>query len=292
MSLNRTFKLNSGHFIPAVGLGTWRSEPNQAGNAVQVALDAGYKHIDCAWVYENEPEIGKVFENMKNRNQVFITSKLWNRFHGKENVTKAITETLTDLKLDYLDLYLIHWPITQDPITKVNRIDSASIKETWQEMEKLVDQGKVKSIGVSNFTVSRLKEVLSYCRIKPAVNQVELHPYLPQNELLQFCKENGIHLTGYSPLGSKPGPDSVLNDPVVEEIAKKHQKTNAQVLISWAIQRGTSVIPKSVTPERIVSNFQDFLLPDDDFNRVNELHKTKSKRYVDSLWAKVDVFAE
>jgi diketogulonate reductase-like aldo/keto reductase len=293
MALNRTFKLNNGYTIPALGLGTWRSEVGQAANAVKVALDAGYKHIDCAYIYQNEHEIGQVFEKLPNRESIFITSKLWNSFHAKDQVQKACDKTLADLKLQYLDLYLMHWPVSQDPATKVNRIDPESIKVAWQEMEKLVDAGKVKSIGVSNFNVNRLKELLQYARIKPAVNQVELHPYLPQQELLDFCTQHGIHLTAYSPLGSTPGPDTILNDSVVSEIAQKHGKTNAQVLISWAIQRGTSVIPKSVTPERIRSNFQDFVLPTEDFAKLNTLQSTKAKRYVDPRgFFKVDVFEE
>jgi diketogulonate reductase-like aldo/keto reductase len=293
MALNRTFKLNNGNTIPALGLGTWRSEVGKAANAVKVALDAGYKHIDCAYIYQNEHEIGQVFEKLSNRESIFITSKLWNSFHGKDQVKPAFEKTLGDLKLEYLDLYLMHWPVTQDPETKENRIDPASIKVAWQEMEKLVDSGEVKSIGVSNFNINRLTELLQYARIKPAVNQVELHPYLPQTELLAFCAKHGIHVTAYSPLGSTPGPETVLNDQVVADIAKKHDKTNAQVLISWAIQRGTSVIPKSVTPERIESNFQDFVLSDEEMKQLNELHVTKAKRYVDPKgFFKVDVYEE
>jgi diketogulonate reductase-like aldo/keto reductase len=203
---------------------------------------------------------------------------------------EACDNTLKDLQLSYLDLYLIHWPITQDPITKMNRIDLDQLKKTWKDMERLVECGKAKSIGVSNFTIGLLKELLPTCKIKPAVNQVELHPYLPQQELVDFCKQNGIALTAYSPLGSRPGQNSVLDDPVIAKIAQKNSKTPAQVLISWAVQRGTVVIPKSRNADRIKSNFELFEISDEDFASINQLG-VKNTRYVDpKTWANVDLF--
>ena len=203
---------------------------------------------------------------------------------------EACDKTLNDLQLSYLDLYLIHWPITQDPDTNKNRIDIDQLKKTWKDMEALVECGKAKSIGVSNFTIGLLKEFLPSCKIKPAVNQVELHPYLPQQELVDFCKENGIVVTAYSPLGSRPGKDSLLEDPVIGNIAERIAKTPAQILISWAIQRGTVVIPKSSNSDRIKSNFDVFELSSDDFASINSLG-VKKIRYVDPVsWTGVDVF--
>lgn len=225
MPIPKSFTLNNGISIPSLGLGTWRAEKGVVGNAVQTALQKGYKHLDCAFIYDNEAEIGDALKGI-DRDSYFITSKLWNNKH--HDVSSAIEKTLKDLKLSYLDLYLVHWPITQDPETKVNRIDMEQIKETWKAMEALVLQGKTKSIGVSNFTADLLKELLKECKIKPAVNQVELHPYLPQNELLQYCKQNDIVLTAYSPLGSRPGQESILDDPVVVGIAQRNGKTSAQ----------------------------------------------------------------
>eukprot|EP00842_Homolaphlyctis_polyrhiza_P000999 jgi/Hompol1/18/HPOL_002707-RA len=305
MALRRTFTLNTGATTPAFGLGTWRSKPGQVEEAVSHALKTGYTHIDCAWCYMNENEVGEgIRKSGVPRSQIFITSKLWNTFHRPEHVRVGFTETITNLGVDSLDLYLMHWPIAHenrgdgnsviDPATGVSKIDdTVTIEQTWREMEKLYDEGKAKAIGVSNFNIRKLKELLAVARIKPAVNQVELHPYLPQNELVEFCKKEGILVTAYSPLGSTPGPDSVLNDPVVLDVAQRNGKTPAQVLVSWAIQRGTQVIPKTVTPERIVENFQDFVLSDADFQALSDIHKRKTVRYIDPLtfW-KYDMFEE
>ncbi|KAK9807822.1 hypothetical protein WJX72_010273 [[Myrmecia] bisecta] len=277
-----TAKLSSGHEIPIVGMGTWKSKPGEVGEAVKTALRAGYRHIDCAYIYKNEPEVGEAFqtiwkEGKVKREEVFITSKLWNSEHAAENVAKACRQTLKDLQLDYLDNYLIHWPQTGNEGPEVQ----PPIQETWQAMEKLVDEGLVRSIGLSNFSVKKTEAVLSYARIQPSIVQVEIHPYFRNDYLVKFCKEKGIHVTAYSPLGS---PDSsamykrenvpwVLQDKEVQAVADKLGKSAGQVLIRWAIQHGTSVIPKSIKPERIRQNLDvlDWEIPQEDFQKLSSL---------------------
>jgi len=261
--------------LPVVGLGTWQSKPGEVGRAVEHALTNGYKHIDCAMVYQNEPEIGESFAKVfgsgaVKREDVFITSKLWNTFHRADEVPKACQKTLTDLKLDYIDLYLIHWPITTEPGQGLFPTDadkkplwdtkSPSFSETWGALEQLVAEGKVKNIGLSNFNIAQITEVLSFAKVAPACLQVESHPHLPNLELLEFCKKHGIAFVAYSPLGN-PGSvfkreDQVdlFHDEDVKSIAAKHGATVGQVLIRYQVDKGNVVIPKSITPSRIEEN--------------------------------------
>jgi diketogulonate reductase-like aldo/keto reductase len=304
MPLKTIFKLNIGATIPSLGLGTWRAEEGKVGEAVKAALRVGYTHLDCAYVYENEAEIGKAIkESGVSRDKIFITSKLWNTFHRPELVRPAIVGTLKDLQLDHLDLYLMHWPLahvndgtgnSKKDANGVSIIDNeVTVAETWAAMEKLVDEGLVKSIGVSNFNIANLEALLKQCRIKPAMNQIELHPYLSQQALVDYCTKNDIVVTAYSPLGSQPkeGETTVLNDSTVLKIANKYGKTPAQVLISWAIQRDTVVIPKSSNPDRIAQNFSVFELSAEDMKALNALDR--GKRYVDpSDWWKTDIFGD
>ncbi|BFZ60141.1 hypothetical protein YB2330_001163 [Saitoella coloradoensis] len=292
MSFGRTFKLASGAKIPAVGLGTWKSKSGEVQAAVRTALQTGYRHIDCAWIYGNEKEVGLgLNEGGIDRHDLWITSKLWNASHQPKDVRKAITETLSNLNVDYLDLYLMHWPIAfartpdhanvpKDSNGKV-LIDehlTENHAETWQAMESLVKEGLVKNIGVSNFNIRRLRKLLSEATIKPVVNQVELHPYNPQDNLLRFAEQNGVHLTAYSPLGSTSSP--LLKDDVLTSLAEKKSCTVAQILLSWSVQRGTSVIPKSVNAERIRSNFEQISLSQDEFDQINNISRGKQVRYV------------
>jgi len=198
MALDRTFKLVSGYTIPALGLGTWQAKPNEVKQAIQKALQVGYRHIDTATLYMNEKEIGEAISGFKDRESLFVTTKLWSTDHRKEYIRPALNSSLSDLRLSYLDLYLIHSPLAfkrgsgffpLDDAGKLMLDPQATLKETWEELESLVDDGKVKSLGVSNFTITKLRDLLSYARIKPAVLQVELHPYLPQTELLEFAKK-------------------------------------------------------------------------------------------------------
>jgi alcohol dehydrogenase (NADP+) len=262
--------------MPALGLGTWKSEPGEVYQAVRTAIKAGYRHIDCAYIYMNEKEIGQAFadafsEGDVKRSELWVTSKLWNNSHDTEAVVPALQNTLKDLQLDYLDLYLVHWPIAlKSHVIYPNGgedfipLDQLPVAQTWIGMEACKNLGLARHIGVSNFSIKKLTQLLADATLPPEMNQVELHPFLAQNELVNFCQYNKIHVTAYSPLGSSdripamkgPNEPSLLNHPVIVSIAEQHQVGSAQVLIQWAIARGTAVIPKSVHPERLKQNFQ------------------------------------
>lgn len=301
----KTLQFKNGDQMPMLGLGTWKSKPGDVYKAVKVAIRLGYRHIDCALIYGNEAEIGKALaecfqDGVVTREEMWITSKLWNDAHAPEHVQPGIEQTLADLQLDYLDLYLIHWPVCIKkgegfPLSKEKLIslDQLPIATTWQAMEALVEKGLTRHIGVSNFSAKKLKSLLENSTIQPEMNQVELHPYLQQNSLLAFCHQHNVHLTAYSPLGSADRPNSLkaedepvlLADPQIAEIADKHGVTSAQVLLSWGIQRGTAVIPKSTNPERIEQNLKaaEVSLTDDDMATIAKLDR--HRRYVDgSIW--------
>ncbi|PLY03370.1 MAG: aldehyde oxidoreductase [Desulfuromonas sp.] len=287
--------------MPILGLGTWKSEPGEVGAAVREAVRIGYRHIDCAAIYGNETEIGKALKELISggevrREDLWITSKLWNNAHKKDQVAGALQKTLADLQLDYLDLYLMHWPIAFRPGVvfagkpeEFMTIAEAPLLETWQAMEAAVGSGLTRHIGVSNFKPGHLETLCQSATIRPEMNQVELHPFLPQDELLEFCRKKSIHLTAYSPLGSgdRPGAmkksdePSLLANQSVKEIAAAHDCSPAQVLLAFAAARGTAVIPKSTSPDHLAENLRaaDLCLTTEDMAALATLET--GFRYVD-----------
>ena len=291
--------------MPIVGLGTWKSAPGEVYDAVQEAIRVGYRHIDCAPIYGNEPEVGAALadafqDGPVTRDDVWITSKLWNDAHAPEDVRPALEDTLRDLNLEAIDLYLMHWPVAQKPGVSMPSspddfvsLDEIPLSETWAAMEELVADGLVHHIGVSNFSVERLTNLVSVADHPPEMNQIEMHPYLQQPDMVRAAREHDVHLTAYSPLGSSDRPDELkaedepvlLEDDTIARIAEQHNATPAQVLIRWAIERETAVIPKSVNPGRIAENLAaaDLSLSESDMQAIATLNR--DRRYVDgTLW--------
>ncbi|KAF7270397.1 hypothetical protein GWI33_016631 [Rhynchophorus ferrugineus] len=293
--LPKTIKLNNGVLLPTVGLGTYKSQPGQVEEAVKTAIDVGYRHIDCAWFYGNEAEVGKairekIASGVVKREDLFITSKLWNNFHAEKEVIPKLKESLSAFGLDYLDLYLIHWPFgtkVDAPLLPTENhekyFSDVDYVETWKGLEQGVKLGLTKSIGVSNFNAEQVERVLKNCTIKPVVNQVECNPNLNQKKLNAFCKERGVVLVGYCPLGrseyvGKPGfPEPTIFDPKVADIGKKYNKTPAQVVLNYLVGQGISVIPKSVTQSRIIENIDifDFTLSEEDKAYLDSCNKNQ-----------------
>lgn len=290
-----------------MGLGLWKIEQERTADVVRQAIEVGYRHFDSACDYGNEAETGAglqaaIESGAVSRHDLWITSKLWNNYHRAEHVRPALQRTLSDLRLDYLDLYLIHFPIslkfipletryppgwTHDPEAETPQLepDPVPIRETWEAMQELVTAGLVREIGVCNFGVSLLRDLLSYATITPTVLQVEMHPFLTQEKLLRFCRESGIAVTAFSPLGAQSyfqlnmaeASESVLEQPTVSEIAQRHGRTPAQVVLRWGIQRGTSVVPKTSSPERLRENLDlfDFSLSDEEMAAISGLNRNR-----------------
>lgn len=295
----KTLKFANNDEMPILGLGTFKSEPGVIGQIVTKAIKIGYRHFDCASMYGNEKEIGQALnsaikEGLVTRNDLWITSKLWNNSHLKDDVMPALKLTLENLCLNYLDLYLIHWPIAHKPNIYLPKtgddfLDSeqAPLEETWEGMEDGVDDGLVKHIGVSNFNSKALQAIIDCAWIPPEVNQVEMHPLLPQMTLYDFCRTNDILMTAYGPLGApyrqlepagKLSP-MLLESNVVVDIAQKHESTPAQVLIAWSIERKVSVIPKTINESRLKENLEAIELKLDREDMRNLALMTKH-RYV------------
>lgn len=270
----RTATFANGERMPLLGLGTWKSAPGEVGAAVREAIRLGYRHIDCASVYANEPEVGEAIRGAidageVSREELWITSKLWCNAHGRDNVEAALRCTLADLGLAWLDLYLIYWPVPIKPgVAFPSSGDEllppgqVPLRSTWEGMEAVLDVGLTRHIGVSNVSSRKLHELLAHCRIRPEVDQVERHPLLQQPALVADCAAAGVHITAYSPLGSgdrpaalkAPGEPVLLENPVIGAIAAAHGCSPAQVLIAWHLQSGISTIPKSVSPARLREN--------------------------------------
>ncbi len=291
--------------LPRMGLGTWKARPGETCRAVMDAVRMGYRHIDCASSYGNEKEIGEALKNLFSegvvtRDEMWITSKLSNTAHAPVDVEPALEKSLNDLQLDYLDAYLMHWPVALQKGVWIPRkaehlvsLEEQPINDTWSAMENLINDGTVRHLGVCNFSIKKLAELCEVSRIHPAIDQVESHPYLQQVELVEFCKEKHIQLVAYSPLGSGDRPKPLrkkeepvlLEDPVILEIAKTLGVAASQILLAWAMNRGFSVIPKSVNPERLKSNLdaQNLKLETTFIEKITALDQ--HYRYVDgSFW--------
>lgn len=262
-SQEKRIRLNNGTTMPVFGLGVFLAKDgDETRHAVSEALKAGYRHIDTASVYKNERSVGKaVRESRIPREDLFITTKLWNKDIRKNRVKEALQRSLDDLKMDYVDLYLVHWPV-EDRVASI-----------WPEMEELYKEGRVKAIGVSNYHIHHLKELLPIAKIIPAVNQVECHPYLQQRDLRAFCKENGIVFEAWAPLMQ----GHFLKVPEILELAEKYKRTPAQITLRWGLQSNMVLIPKSVKKDRIISNADifSFELSKDDMDVLNTLDRNQ-----------------
>ena len=262
MSIRPELEMKDGNKIPVLGLGTWQLTGENCRNVVKEALELNYRRIDTAEIYENQSEIGKGIKNFQG-SKIFLTSKVWMNHLRYDDVINACNRSLKELNTSYLDLYLIHWPNPEVPL-----------KETFEALGELVDDGKTKSVGVSNFSINLLKEALDVAEVPIAVDQVEFHPYLYRKDLLEFCNKNKIVLTAYSPLGR----GILFQDETIREIAGKYKKTPAQICLRWGLQNGAVVIPKSGSEKHLKENFVifDWNISQEDMKRIDSLDKGES----------------
>ena len=262
-------ELNDGNPIPQLGFGVFQIDPSETAKAVGKALDVGYRHIDTAEMYGNEKEVGDgIRASGTDRGDVFVTSKLNNGYHEPGDARKAFETTLADLQFDYLDLFLIHWPLPTR--------DEGDFVSTWRTMEEFKQDGRARSIGVSNFQVPHLERLAAETDVTPAINQIEIHPYFVNEDVYAYCNDKAIAVEAWSPIAQ----GGVLDDPVISEIAERLGKTTAQVTLRWHVERGNIVFPKSTTPERIEENFEifDFELEPDDVEKITALDKGEDGR--------------
>lgn len=300
-----SFTLNNGVKMPGLGFGTFANEgaKGESYQAVMKALEVGYRHLDCAAFYQNEEEVGDAIRDFIKQNptklkreDLFICTKVWNHMHKPEDVKYSFNESLRKLGLEYIDLFLVHWPIaaerTDDYQVKIgsdgkyiiNKELTENPEPTWRAMEELYESKKARAIGVSNWTIEGLKKLQTFAKVKPTVNQIEIHPFLPNEELVKYCLDNGILPEAYSPLGSQnqvpTTGEKVRTNKTLNEVADRSGLTLAQVLLAWGLRRGYAVLPKSSTPSRIESNFQVPQLSDADFEAVNNVAKGRHTRFV------------
>ncbi|KAL0356617.1 UNVERIFIED_CONTAM: NADP-dependent D-sorbitol-6-phosphate dehydrogenase [Sesamum calycinum] len=305
--------LNSGFKMPVIGLGVWRMEGKDIKNLIFNAIKIGYRHFDCAADYKNEEEVGEalaeVFQaGLVKREDLFITTKLWNSDHG--HVVEACKDSLKKLRLGYLDLYLVHFPVAtrhtgvgttasalgEDGVLDIDT--TVSLETTWHAMEDLVSMGLVRSIGISNYDIFLTRDCLAYAKVKPAVNQIETHPYFQRGSLVKFCQKHGVCVTAHTPLGGATantewfGSVSCLDDPVLKGLAKKYNRTVAQIVLRWGIQRNTVIIPKSSKVERLEENFLvfDFELTEEDMDLIKSIDRNFRTNQPAKFWG-IDLYA-
>ncbi|GLT86139.1 hypothetical protein SLE2022_043010 [Rubroshorea leprosula] len=305
--------LNSGFKMPIIGLGVWRMEGKDVRDLIINSIKIGYRHFDCAADYRNEAEVGEALTDafrtgLVKREDLFITTKLWNSDHG--HVLEACKDSLKKLQLDYLDLYLVHFPLATKH-TGVGTTDSAldedgvldidtsiSLETTWHAMEDLVSKGLVRSIGISNYDIFLTRDCLAYSKVKPAVNQIETHPYFQRESLVKFCQKHGICVTAHTPLGGSTantewfGTVSCLDDPILQGLANKYKKSVAQIVLRWGIQRNTVIIPKTSKYKRLQENFQvfDFELTKEDMEVIKGIDRKYRTNIPAKFWG-IDVYA-